>query len=124
MDAEHTGQPSESRVPVDETITAAVMDRVLLYLRGMDISPVRALELALATARRLETGSTGSTAVSLPQAMQELHALLRENRLHTGWVDRDAPPRGSMPPLNRCSMIAEGLEGLFPPRFQRRGRCA
>lgn len=121
MDAERTGQPSEPRVPVDETITAAVMDRVLLYLRGMDISPVRALELALATARRLEAGST---AVSIPLAMKELHALLRENRLHTGWVDRDAPPRGSMPPLNRCSMIAEGMEGLFQPRFQRRGRGA
>lgn len=117
MDVEHMDQPLTPGSPAGETVTAAVMDRVLLYLRGMDIPPVRGLELALATARRLESGSVD---MSMPSAMKELHTLLRENHLHTGWVNRDAPPRDSMPPLNRCSMVAEGMEGVFRARFQRR----
>ena|GEM_PF-2949962 len=117
MDVEHIDQPLTPGSGADETITAAVMDRVLLYLRGMDIPPVRALEMALTTARRLESGSADR---SMSSAMKELHTLLRENHLHTGWVNRDAPPRGSMPPLNRSSMIAEGMEGLFRACFPRR----
>lgn len=99
----------------DNPQPAAVMDRVLLYLRGMDIPPVRSLELALESFRRLEAASAP---LDMPSAMKELHALLRENNLHTGWSGRHEPPRPSMPPLNRCSMIAEEMKFLWP-RFRR-----
>lgn len=101
---------------------AAVLDRVLLYLRGMDVSPVQSLELALESFRRLEAGSIP---LSMPSAMKELHALLRENKLRTAWINGSEPPRPSMPPMNRCSMVAEKMEFLWP-RFLRRprGRCS
>lgn len=102
-----------------EVAAARVLDRVLLYLRGMDVPPARTLELALESLRRLEASATPLTMAS---AMKELHCLLRENKLHTGWVNRYEPPRGSTPPLNRCSMVAEEMEFLLWPRFRRGSR--
>lgn len=110
---------STNRTISPEAVTAAVLERVLLYLRGMDIPPVRSLELALESFKRLEAND--STPVTMASAMKELHALLRENNLHTGWINRHEPPRPSMPPLNRCSMIAEEMKFLWP-RFQRRSK--
>ena len=99
-----------------EALTAKLRDRVLLYLRGMDVPPLFALELALECLRRTEAGSE---ALSVPAVMRELHALLRENQFHTGWIDRQGPPRGSMPPFNRCSMVAEPMEISLWPRRRR-----
>ena len=97
-----------------EAVTAKLRDRVLLYLRGMDVPPLLALELALECLRRVEAGQEPR---EVGPVMKELHALLRENKLHTGWIDRPGPPRGSMPALNRCSMIAEPMEfSLWPGR--------
>jgi len=115
MDIQNSKQP----VTGDEAVSAAVLDRVLLYLRGMDIPPIRSLELALESFRRLETDC--STPVTMALAMKELHLLLRANNLHTGWINRSEPPRPSMPPLNRCSMIAEEMKFLWP-RFLRPSR--
>jgi hypothetical protein len=99
-----------------EALTTKLRDRVLLYVNGMDVPPILALELALTALRRAEAGTEP---LSAPVVMRELHALLKENQLHTGWVDRQGPPRGSMPPLNRCSMVPEPLEFL---RLRRRRR--
>lgn len=96
-----------------EALAAKLRDRVLLYVRGMDIPPVQGLELALESLRR---ASEGTEPLSVPSVMRELHALLRENGLHTGWVDRQGPPKSSMPPLNRCSMVAAPLESSLRPR--------
>ena len=100
-----------------EALAAKLRDRVLLYVRGMDIPPVQGLELALESLRRV---SESPDPLSVPAVMRELHVLLRENGLHTGWVDRQGPPRNSMPPLNLCSMIAEPMENSLWPRFLRR----
>lgn len=117
MSIEHSSPVVGSGAAAEES-AAAVLDRVLLYLRGMDISPVQSLELALESFRRLEAESTP---VSMPSAMKELHALLRENKLRTAWINGSQPPRPSMPPMNRCSMVAEKMEFLWP-RFLRRSR--
>jgi len=103
-----------------DLLAAKLRDRVLLYVRGMDIPPVLGLELALESMRRV---TACAEALSVPAVMRELHALLRENELHTCWVDRQGPPRGSMPPLNLCSMIAEPMESSLWPR-RRRPRLA
>lgn len=106
-------KPEPAAAPTVQQVPAAVMDRVLLYLRGMDIPPVQSLELALETFRRL-AAEPGREPVSMPEAMKALHALLRESKLHSGWLGPGRPPRPSMPPLNRCSMIAEKMEFLWP----------
>lgn len=118
MSIDHSSPAAGAGAAADESYAATVLDRVLLYLRGMDLSPVQSLELALESFRRLEAGSTP---VSMPSAMKELHALLRENKLRTAWVNGSEPPRPSMPPMNRCSMVAEKMEFLWP-RFLRRSK--
>ena len=114
MNVESVKHITETNAADHEILTAKLRDRVLLYLRGMDVPPLLALELALECLRRAEAAPEP---LSVPAVMRELHALLRGNKLHTGWIDRQGPPRGSMPPLNRCSMIAEPLKfSLWPGR--------
>lgn len=103
----------EASLAAHEALTTKLRDRVLLYLRGMDVPPLFALELALECLRRTEAGPEP---LSVPAVMRELHTLLRENQFHTGWVNRQGPPRSSMPPMNRCSMIAGSLESSLWPR--------
>ncbi|CAK7011168.1 MAG: hypothetical protein DELT_02090 [Desulfovibrio sp.] len=54
-------------------------DRVLLYTRGMNLSPVRGVALALRSLRR--AGEDAPAAI----IMSELFATLRENRLRLTW---------------------------------------
>ncbi|MDR0882825.1 MAG: hypothetical protein LBP55_09865 [Candidatus Adiutrix sp.] len=104
-----TGENYQStREAVDAGRTAArARDRLLLYVRGMDVPPLLSLELALEGLRR---ASAGAEPLTITGAMRELHSLLREKGLHTSWVEKYGPPPSSMPPFNRSSMVAEGLE--------------
>lgn len=82
-------------------------DRVLLYVRGMDIPPLRSLAFAAES-----LGRSGPTA-SQAEAMRSLREVLREEgRLEGrryGLEDGEEGKLDSAPPMNRRPMIAEKL---------------
>ncbi len=89
-------------------------DRILLYLRGLDLPPLLSLELALEALRRVEAlGAAQDPA----RTMHELHDLLRERSLHPELTEAETR-LSSTPPLNRRSMIAE--DGSLLRRLRRR----
>ena len=83
-------------------------DRVLLYVRGMDIPPLRSLAFAAES-----LGRSGPTA-SQAEAMRSLREVLREEgRLEGrryGLEDGEEGKLDSAPPMNRRPMIAEKLD--------------
>ena len=83
-------------------------DRVLLYVRGMDIPPLRSLAFAA------ESLSRTGPAVSQAEAMHSLREVLREEgRMEGrqyGLEDDEDGKLDSAPPINRRSMIAEKLD--------------
>ena len=83
-------------------------DRVLLYVRGMDIPPLRSLAFAA------ESLGRAGPAASQAEAMHRLREVLREEgRLegrHYGLEDGEEGKLNSAPPMNRRSMIAEKLD--------------
>jgi len=81
-------------------------DRVLLYVRGMDVEPLAGLEYAVNSLRRADPQS-GPAA-----AMRELHDLLRENGLSLRLEDAGGQMLRSMPPIRRRSMAAEEMDRL------------
>lgn len=111
-------------------------DRVLLYLRGMDLPPVAVLELALECMAHVEqhapdmtdtvdgTGEAGEADMAgrkdhadqpgpVPVAvlaMRHLHALLRERGICFQILTPEGEILRSTPPLNRRSMVAEEME--------------
>ena len=79
-------------------------DKVLLYVRGMDIPPVEGVELALESLRRAGDGA-------MPDAvMEELYGILREKGFSLRLAGPDGSPLVSAPPINRRSMTSEDLE--------------
>lgn len=83
-------------------------DRVLLYVRGMDIPPLRSLAFAAESLSR--TGPAASPA----EAMRSLREVLREEgRMEGrqyGLENNEEGKLDSAPPINRRSMIAEKLD--------------
>lgn len=83
-------------------------DRVLLYVRGMDVAPLRSLAFAAESLGR--SGSSPSQA----EAMHNLWEVLREEgRLEGreyGLHDGESGKLNSAPPMNRHTMIAEKLD--------------
>lgn len=83
-------------------------DRVLLYVRGMDVAPLRSLAFAAESLGR--SGSSPSQA----EAMHSLWEVLREEgRLEGreyGLHDGESGKLDSAPPMNRHTMIAEKLD--------------
>ena len=75
-------------------------DRVLLYVRSLDLPPFEGLDLAV---QSLNTAGPSSPA----EAMQRLRAVLREHGLDGGILDREGKHLASVPPLNRGVMVAE-----------------
>ncbi len=92
-------------------------DRAFLYLRGLDLPPVIGLELALEALRR--TGGDEG-APDVPTIMAELFRLLREKGLHPEQMAEREPRLTSCPPMNRSSMIAEGMDTWLVGRLWRR----
>ena len=80
-------------------------DRVLLYVRALDLSPYRGLELALESLRAAGPGSAGA-------AMRNLRHLLSEYGLDRGLLDEEGRHISSMPPLNRGVMVPQPLDRL------------
>ena len=85
---------------------ALVRDRVLLYVRGLDIKPETSLEVALEALRR-------SGGREIAPAMEALREILSEKGLLPP-AFAEAPADEALvrcaPELNRCSMIAEEMD--------------
>ncbi len=79
-------------------------DRVLLYVRAMNLPPFGGLELALRSLERSGPASVG-------ESMRALRSLLHEQGLDRGIVDEEGVFISSLPPLNRGTMA--------PRRFDR-----
>ncbi|MDR1045226.1 MAG: hypothetical protein LBP33_08935 [Candidatus Adiutrix sp.] len=88
-------------------------DRVLLYVRGLDISPELSLELALEATRHAAARPGG--AASAAAAMDSLREILGERGLDPGRKNAGGPYLSSTPGLKRCSMVAGELD-LSPLR--------
>ncbi len=82
----------------------AARDRVLLYIKGLDLPPDRGLFIA---ARSLEEAPA-----SPEGAMDALERLLREEGFSPDLVDRGGRRISSFPPLNRTVMVAEEMDRL------------
>ena len=85
---------------------ARVRDRVLLYVRGLDIDPEVSLEVALETVRRSGGGD-------IRRAMESLREILAERELLPPAFDKfpaDEDRLKCVPEMNRCSMIAEEMD--------------
>lgn len=80
-------------------------DRVLLYVRALDLPPFRGLDLAVESLK-----SAGPASAS--EAMKKLRELLAENGLDRGILDEEGRHISSMPSLNRGVMVAEPLDRL------------
>jgi hypothetical protein len=82
----------------------AARDRVLLYIKGLDLPPAEGLSLA---ARSLEEAP-----LSPAGAMDALERLLREEGFSPDILDRGGRRISSFPPLNRTVMVAEEMDRL------------
>lgn len=78
-------------------------DRVLLYVRALNLPPYKGLDLALESLKR--TGPSSTT-----ESMESLRALLKEHGLDRGVLDSEGKHLASVPPLNRSVMIPEELD--------------
>jgi hypothetical protein len=73
-------------------------DRVLLYMRALDLPPFGGIELALESLKR-------SGPASVAESMRTLRELLHEQELDRGIVDEEGAFISSLPPLNRGTMV-------------------
>lgn len=78
-------------------------DRVLLYLRGMDVPPLESVDLAR------ESLSRSAPHADPAEAMRTLRGLLLERGLAHGAQNSRGERLLSAPPMNRRPMIAEEL---------------
>ncbi len=102
------GSYNMKEYPSDDTIASlALRDRILAYLHLMDVKAVESLEIALKVLEKPEAAEPG-------RAFEILLALLKEGGLD---CEEAAPlaraAAGQVPPLNRQSMISEGLHISF-----------
>ena len=109
-------------------------DRVLLYLRTLEVPAHEALEFALEALRRAENRPCQTTPGDYPAARRAMHAL-RELLREQGLAPSVSPPRQpsgdgktsfagvrAMPPLHRGSMVVEEIAQRHWVAFLR--RCA
>lgn len=78
-------------------------DRVTLYARGLGLGAVPSLQLAMESMRRAGEGA------SLEAVMREMHELLDEHGIGLRLLDRRGDALHSGPPMNRRSMVSEGV---------------
>lgn len=79
-------------------------DRVLLFVRGMDLPPLESVELARESLNR------SGVDVSPAEAMRVLRDLLAEQGLAHSLQNSRGERQLSAPPMNRHPMIAEELD--------------
>ena len=81
-----------------------VRDRILLYARGLDLSPKESVALALESLERCR-----SERPTYAEALRALHTILAERGMELIPGD-DAPHLESAPSMKRSSMLAEELD--------------
>lgn len=97
----------EKAMEKEESAWQLARDRVLLYLRALNLPPFRAMELGLEALKR--TGPAG-----IPVAVSTLRTLLKEEGLDKGVVTEEGEYISSIPPMNRGVMIPEDLTASQP----------
>lgn len=95
-----------------------VRDRILLYARGLSLSPKESVALALESLERCD-----SEHPTYAEALAALHAILKERGLDL-IADDNAPRLSSAPDMKRSSMLAEELDrtpwlSIFRKAFSR-----
>ena len=80
-------------------------DRVLLYVRGLNLPPFQGLDLAVESLAKTGPSSTAD-------AMDALLDVLQAHGLDRGLLDKEGKHVASVPPLNRSVMVAEPLDML------------
>ena len=108
MDSENAERIRPTTPVAEEEGGLVIRDRLLLYVRGLDIDAELSLELALEAARRARAVSDEKGMGS--EAMDALWEILRERGLSPEQKNNGGPYLCSTPGLNRCSMIAEELD--------------
>ncbi len=108
-----TGLPENTPgdTPLERVAWRTSRDRVLLYLRGLDLPPFEDLDLAAASLRacgaREEPTEDGGNSHVPAEAMESLFNLLEAHRPEGLLGTRRIP---SCPPLNRGVMVAEPMD--------------
>lgn len=102
MNAEFSDTTASAALASEER-GARSRDRVLLYVRGMDIPPMDSLDLARESLKR------SGPDVDPAEAMRNLRGLLAERGLAHSLQDSQGRRQLSAPPMNRRPMIAEGM---------------
>ena len=80
-------------------------DRVLLYVRALNLPPFKGLDLAVESLKRTNPSSPA-------EAMESLRVLLKEHSLDRGILDSEGKHLTSVPPLNRSVMVPEELNRI------------
>lgn len=78
-------------------------DRVLLYVRALDLPPYQGLDFAIESLK-------SSPSASPAKAMRNLRKLLAEHDLDRGLLDEEGKHIASVPPLIRGVMVAKPLD--------------
>ena len=108
-----TGLPENTRGdwPPERVAWRTSRDRVLLYLRGLDLPPYEDLDLVAASLRVCgthdEIAPDGARSPVPAEAMNSLFELLEQRRPEGPLGTRRIP---SCPPLNRGVMVAEPMD--------------
>ena len=95
-------------------------DRVLLYTRGMELDPVRGVEIALESLRRAVSDREPEHPLGVAEAMRALRAVLAEHGLKP---EVEAPGGGRLvsgPPLQRSPMVPASDTWSLRGRIRRR----
>ncbi|WP_298068048.1 glucans biosynthesis glucosyltransferase MdoH [uncultured Mailhella sp.] len=104
--------------PSCQDMDLRVRDRILLYARGLSLSPKESVALALESLERCTSERPTYT-----EAIGALHAILKERGLELIAAD-DAPKLASAPLMKRSSMLVEELDrtpwlSIFRKTFSR-----
>lgn len=88
-----------------------ICSRLLLYLRGLDVTALSSLEIVGETMRL-----TGPDA-TLEEAFREMHGILRQHGFDVLAPFHAGPESSCVPPVQRASMVSEGIESLSFKRW-------
>ena len=103
MTDEFLRNADEKNIFLPDNKSSLVVDRIILYIKGLDIEPITGLEMALEC---LQQASDRNNNLNIQECMENLYHLLYIKKLDPENLYKYPP---STPVLNRRSMIAESL---------------
>ncbi|ADE57932.1 MULTISPECIES: hypothetical protein [Aminobacterium] len=80
-----------------------VRDRILLYVRAMDLPPFKGLELALDALKQSE-------ASSIEEAMDALESCIVKQKIDLGVRNAKGEHISSVPPMTRGTMVSKNFD--------------